>query len=273
MAPYGQIRRSFACSACAALILLASPAIAIADQRPTAPTNPQTSSTAVPATPDFLLGRPRASVSVRGGWVMASAGSDIYDFITSQLTVDKADFNGATFMTDVAFSITPRVDVLGGVNLNSMNKPSHYRGYSEVINGQDMPIQQTTELRQIDLAGSVRFSLMPRGREVSRYAWIPSTFVPYVGGGAGFMHYQLKQYGDFVDFADLDIFSDNFSSAGWSPSVHAFAGGDFQLVKRLYLTVEGRFTWVNAELDQDFIGFEPMDLGGFKLAAGINFVF
>ena len=29
MAPYGQIRRSFACNACAALILLVSPAIAI----------------------------------------------------------------------------------------------------------------------------------------------------------------------------------------------------------------------------------------------------
>jgi hypothetical protein len=272
MAQYGQPRRSLVSSACAALILMA-PAIAVADQKPTSPTNPQTASTAVPTTPDFLLGRPRTGISVRGGWAMASAGSDIYDFFTSQLTVDKADFNGATFMTDVAFSITPRVDVLGGLNLNSMSKASHYRDYSEPINGQDLPIQQTTELRQIDLAGSVRFSLVPRGREVSRYAWIPSAFVPYVGGGAGFMHYQLKQYGDFVDFADLDIFSDSFSSAGWSPSAHVFAGSDFQLVKQLYLTVEGRFTWVNAELDQDFIGFEPMDLGGFKLAAGINFVF
>ena len=273
MAPHGQLRRNFVRSACAALMLLASPAIAPAQSKPPVSPNPQTTSTSVPSAPDFLLGRPRASVSVRGGWAMATAGSDIYDFFTSQLTVDKSDFNGATFLTDVAFSITPRVDVLGGINLNKMNKPSHYRGYSEVINGQDMPIQQTTELRQIDLAGSVRFSLVPRGREVSQYAWIPSSFVPYVGGGAGYMHYQLKQYGDFVDFADLDIFSDNFSSAGWSPSVHLFAGSDFQLVKRLYLTVEGRFTWVNAELDQDFIGFEPMDLGGFKLAAGINFVF
>jgi hypothetical protein len=273
MAPNGQPWRSVLGRACAALILTVSPAIASAEQQPTSPANPQTASTAVPSAPDFLLGRPRASVSVRGGWTMASAGSDIYDFFTSQLTVDRADFNGATFMSDVAFSITPRVDVLGGINLNAMSKPSHYRGYSEVINGQDMPIQQTTELRQIDLAGSVRLSLVPRGREVSQYAWIPSGFVPYVGGGAGFMHYQLKQYGDFVDFADLDIFTDNFSSAGWSPSAHVFAGSDFQLVKRLYLTVEGRFTWVHAELDQDFIGFEPIDLGGFKLAAGINFVF
>ena len=273
MARYGQPWRGVLASACAVLILLAAPAAASAGQKPSAPVNPQTSSTAVPNAPDFLLGRPRATVGVRGGWVMASAGSDIYDFFTDQLTVDKADFNGATFMTDVAFSVTPRVDVIGGLNLNSMSKPSHYRGYSEVINGQDMPIQQTTELKQIDLSGSVRFSLVPRGREVSRYAWIPNSFVPYVGGGAGFTHYDLQQYGDFVDFADLDIFPDSFSSDGWSPSAHVFAGSDFQVFKRLYLSFEGRFTWVNADLDQDFIGFEPIDLGGFRLAAGINFVF
>ena len=109
-----------------------------------------------------------------------------------------------------------------------------------------------------------------RGREVSRYAWIPSAFVPYVGGGAGFMHYQLKQYGDFVDFADLSVFTDYFSSDGYAPSAHVFGGTDVQLYRILFLTFEGRYVWANAKLGKDFIDFDPIDLAGFRLSTGVN---
>jgi hypothetical protein len=50
---------------------------------------------------------------------------------------------------------------------------------------------------------------------------------------------------------------------GGDVDLDAFGGADIQVYKRLYLSLEGRFTWVHAELDQDFIDFEPIDLGGF----------
>ena len=65
----------------------------------------------------------------------------------------------------------------------------------------------------------------------------------------------------------------HFRSEGWAPSAHAFGGADIQVYKRLYLSLEGRFTWVHADLGRDFIDFEPMDLGGFRFGAGLNFVF
>lgn len=273
MAHNGQRLRGLLARACTALILLASPAFAADDQTPSPQTNPQTSAPTVPTNPDFMLGQPRASLGVRGSWIVASAGSDIFDFITTHLNLDKSDFNTAAFNTDLAVALTPRLDVVGGYSMSALSQPSHYRGYSEVINGRDMPIQQTTELKQMDFTGSVRFAVLPRGRAVSRFAYVPRRVVPYVGGGAGVTRYTFKQFGDFVDFADNDIFSETFNSDGWSPSVHVFGGTDIQIFKQLFLALEGRYTWVHAELDQDFIDFEPMDLGGFRFGAGINFVF
>ena len=90
----------------------------------------------------------------------------------------------------------------------------------------------------------------------------------------------FRQTGDFVDFATenrvlgtFTIFTDTFRSEGWAPSAHVFGGTDIQVYKRLYLSLEGRYTWQHADLDQDFIDFEPMDLGGFRFGAGIHFVF
>ena len=53
------------------------------------------------------------------------------------------------------------------------------------------------------------------------------------------------------------------------PKVRRRSGKD----QDVNLNVEGRYSWVKGELDQDFIDFQPMDLGGFRFGAGINFVF
>ncbi len=276
MAHNGQRLRGLLVST--ALVLLASPAYA-GDQDPSTSQQP---TVVVPSAPDFLLGRPHASVGVRGNWLMASAGSDIYDFVSEHLTIDKSDFNTASFAADVAIYALPQLDIVAGFDTANTDILSAYRDYSETVRGSNVtiPIQQTTELKQMHFTGSARFGLVPRGRQVSRLAWIPRTFVPYVGGGAGVTKYSFRQSGDFVDFATEDraagtfsIFTDVFRSEGWAPSMHAFTGADILVFKRLYFSLEGRYTWVKAELDQDFIDFQPMDLGGFRFGAGINFVF
>src|SRR5687768_10886875 len=278
MAHNGQRLRGLLVRSCTALVLLASPAYA-GGQDPTASQQP---TVVVPSAPDFLLGRPHASVGVRGNWLMASAGSDIYDFVSEHLTIDKSDFNTFSFAADVSIYAIPRLDIVGGFEIAQEEIPSQYRGYSETVSGSSVtiPISQTTELKQMHFTGSVKFGLLPRGKQISRLAWIPRTFVPYVGAGAGVTRYTFRQTGDFVDFATENraagtfrIFTDVFQSRGWAPSLHAFGGTDIMVFKRLYLTLEGRYTSVYAELDQDFIDFEPMDLSGFRFGAGINFVF
>lgn len=279
MAHIGQHVRGLLVRTSTALILLAAPAFA-GGQDQSSPS--QQPGVAVPSNPDFMLGRPHGSFGVRGNWLISSAGSDIFDFVTEHLSIEKSDFNAATFAMDTAFSVTPRLDIVGGFDVANNEIQSQYRGYSETVGGSSttIPIQQTTELQQMHFTGSARFAVLPRGRQISRLAWIPRTVVPYVGGGGGVTRYTFRQFGDFVDFATenpaagtFTIFTDTFRSEGWAPSAHAFGGADIQVFKRLYLSLEGRYTWVHAELDQDFIDFEPMDLGGFRFGAGLNFVF
>jgi hypothetical protein len=69
------------------------------------------------------------------------------------------------------------------------------------------------------------------------------------------------------------VFSDYFSSSGFTPSLHAFGGTDLHLYRVLFLTFEAKYVWARGELGNDFIDFDPIDLGGFRLSTGINVLF
>ena len=242
------------------IALLVGPAVASAQSQPQEPRR----------TPDFLFGRPHGAVGVRGTWTFASAGSDIFDFVTRELTIDKSDFNSPGWGGDVAVFLTPRVDAQFGFFMARMAQGSEYR---DLVDNNFLPIAQNTSLKTVDLTGSVRFTLTPRGRDVSRFAWVPNRFVPYVGAGGGVIRYKFLQSGDFVDFQDLSVFPDVFSAEGWTPSAHVFGGVDVKLYRALYGTIEGRYTKASAELSSDFVDFDPIDLSGFRLSAGINLIF
>ena len=97
----------------------------------------------------------------------------------------------------------------------------------------------------MNLSGSVKFAITPRGREISSRAWIPAAVTPYVGAGGGMLQYEFLQFGDFIDVdsANSEIFTDTFRSDGWTPSAHVFGGVDVRVYKRLYLSGEGRYLW------------------------------
>lgn len=220
--------------------------------------------------PDFFFGRPDGSIAVRGGWVFARAGSDLFDFVERQLTVDEGDFNAATFASDLAIAVSSRADAVIGVDFSRAAVASEYR---DLVDNNRLPIQQTTSLKELNLTGSIRFALSPRGREISQLAWVPRPVVPYAGAGGGVLWYQFRQTGDFVDAVDLSVFADTFTANGWTPSAHVFGGVDVQVYRRLYLTLDGRYIWAAGELGEDFRNFDPIDLAGFRFGAGINVIF
>jgi hypothetical protein len=222
--------------------------------------------------PDFFFGRPGASLAVRGGWMFARAGSDLFTFVQEHLTVDKSDFNTATFASDLGIALSSRADAVIGLDFSRASVASEYR---EFVDNNRLPIEQTTSLRELDLTGSIRFALSPRGREISQLAWVPSSVIPYIGAGGGMLWYEFQQRGDFVDELDdpPSIFADTFTAGGWTPSVHLLAGVDVKVYRRLYLTLDGRYVWATGELGSDFENFDPIDLAGFRFGAGINLVF
>jgi hypothetical protein len=140
------------------------------------------------------------------------------------------------------------------------------------VDNNRLPIEQTTQLRNVNLSGGIKYALTERGRAVGRLAWVPRKVVPFVGGGGGAMWFGVRQYGDFVDYMDLSVFTDVFESSGWSPSAHVLGGVDVRVLRRAYVTFDARYVWASGDLGQDWIDFDPIDLSGFRLSAGFNFI-
>ncbi len=219
---------------------------------------------------DFLFGRPRGSLGARGSWQIAAASSDIYDFFSEELTIEKEDFDTFSFAMDAGFVVASRVDLVAGFEFSQETVSSEYRDF---VDQNDLPILQETKLTILPVTLSVKLYLTPRGHEVSRYAFVPAGVRAYVGGGGGFIWYELEQAGDFVDFVDLSIFTSHFHSSGWGFATQAFGGVEVGLTPRWFLSVEGRYLWGDADLGGDFVSFEPIDLSGARIGAGIHFTF
>jgi hypothetical protein len=219
--------------------------------------------------PDFLFGRPSGTIGLRVGWLSSRSGSDWYDFVTDQLTIDRTNFNGPGIGTDLGITITRRLDLMIGFDYSQSTTASEYRRF---VDNNRLPIQQTTLLRGANFSGGVKFALTERGREVGRLAWVPRKVVPFIGAGGGATWFQVKQTGDFVDYVDLSVFTDVFESKGWAPTAHAFGGVDVRVLRRAYVTFDARYTWASGNLGADWIDFDPIDLSGLRLSAGFNFI-
>jgi hypothetical protein len=217
--------------------------------------------------PDFLFGAPDGSVAVRGSWLFARAGSDWYRFVTDQLTIDQNDFNAPGIGVDLGIAVAPRLEAQFALDFSRAQVSSEYRNF--VANNR-LQINQQTRLRELNLGGNIKLALTDRGRAVSQFAWVPRGVVPYVGAGGGMLWFDVHQAGDFVDYVDFSIFTDVFQARGWTPSAQVFGGVDLKLLKRLYVTVDGRYLWGAGDLGREWIDFDPIDLAGFRLSAGFN---
>jgi len=252
-----------------ALLLLPAPAIG-ADQAEEIPESKL----------DFHFKAPRASLGLRGGWAFNRSDGEIYDFLTEQLTLEKDDFDAPAVAADFSWRLTSWMDAVFGLEVSSRETNSEFRGWTEADGS---PINQDTRLSQVPLTLSLKFYPIGRGRQVGDYAWIRKPVVPYVGGGIGGTWYKLEQHGDFVEVVvdepregcTIDdpctfIVEGDVASEGWAFAQHVFVGVDFKLTRSLGLILEGRYYWASANVEGDFIGFDPIDLDGARVMIGIN---
>ena len=216
----------------------------------------------------FLFKRPVGSFSIRGGYALANAGSDVFSEATTQLTLDKRDFSAFDVGGDISYGLGVRTDLVFDGGLTSSSKPSEFRKW---VDNNDQPIRQSTKFKRIPLTMAVKYYLTDRGRSVSQFAWVPSQYAPYVSLGAGAMYYRFQQKGDFVDFKTLDVFSTTVQSSGWTPMGQGAAGIEYNVGPWLALTGEGRYVWAKATLDPSYFeGFDKIDLTGFAGTVGFR---
>ena len=213
----------------------------------------------------FRFRKPIGSWSFRGGFAMPNANSDLFKFTTGELTINKGDFSSVDFGADLSFSISPRVDVDLDISFSGMSKQSEFRNF---VDNNQLPIQQKTSFQRTPITVNARYYLMDRGRQISRYAWVPNAITPYVGAGVGVMNYNFEQKGDFIDNKTLAVFADGFQSGGWTPMAQALAGVEYSIGSNWALRAEARYLQASATPSSDFSGFHHIDLSGVTSSVG-----
>ena len=242
--------RSAACMApCLAVVLVAAPLERAAAQ-------------------DFLFGPPVAQLTVRTGPVVHRANGDLYDFFTSQLTIDKSDFRALSFAGELAVIADERVDIVIGLSYAEMQSGSEFRDW---VDNEDLPIEQTTVLSTMPLTASVRLYPLSRGEAISRLAWAPARVTPYIGGGIGLTWYDLRQHGDFIQMSDLSVFPEEYEADGTGRTVHALAGADVWVSARFGINLDARYTYGSAGLGGDFYDWDTLDVSGLQAGVGLTF--
>lgn len=215
----------------------------------------------------YLFREPVARFTLRGGYALASASSDVFDFAVDELTLRKRDFSSLALGAELAFSVTPRVSVSADVGYSSSTKGSEFRRF---IDNSDRPIEQTTTFQRVPILANVRYYITAPGESIGKLAWIPSRVTPYVGAGAGAMWYRFKQDGDFIERATSKVFRSTFESSKWTPAVQGLAGLELSVRPGLAISTDVRYLYARGDLGRDFSGFNKIDLSGVSAAVGFT---
>lgn len=215
----------------------------------------------------YMLKEPRVSLKFEAGYGFQRAQGDVFDYSVDRFTLGRRDFDSPYLGGEIGIRLDEQWDIALGVGHQSSSAQSESRPY---IGTDGLPIEQVTELRLLPVVASAKYYLLPRGRKIGRFAWIPETIVPFVGAGLGIMSYRFEQEGEFVDDESLDIYFDRLLSEGNAFLARASAGVDLSVGRQLVLTGEARYGYSRAPMDFDFSGFDDIDLDGFQLVGGIS---
>lgn len=219
----------------------------------------------------FMFGRPNATLILNLGYGVPTAGSDIFDEITRDFTLDKGDFHSIVFGGGLSFYLNDQLDLALEF---SYSHSSTWSEYVDWVDQDDLPIEQETKFTRLPFTVSARYFLTERGRSVGNLSWIPKEWAPYVGAGGGRMYYTFNQIGDFIDSDDLSIFRSEYPSEGWAWVGHVFGGVQWALSPLWIVTAEGRYSLADADLDrQSYSLYEPIDLSGFQATIGFGIRF
>jgi opacity protein-like surface antigen len=189
-------------------------------------------------------------------------GSSAYwDSIRNDFTgSDPSDFENPSFGLDYILPINDHLGVMFSGSYYEGKSTNSYRNFEDNFNHR---IVHDTTLDIGSATVGLVFHILPKGAAVQ----------PYVGVGGGAYPWRLQERGDFIDFSDPNqaIFFSRLSSSGTAFGYYGLAGLDVPIGRHVSIFGEGRWTWVKADLRDDFDGFGKIDLGGREIAAGLSF--
>lgn len=215
----------------------------------------------------FRFRAPVVSLTLSGGLGLPNSSGDLWAFTFDELTMSRRDLTAFDQGIDLGIRLTERMDLVLGYGMAASRTQSELRDW---VDENDQPITQRTRFTRRPLGATLRYALKPRGSMIGKYAWVPATFVPYVGVGGGRMSYRFEQNGEFVDDVTLEIFRDDYRASGTVGFASASTGFVWSMVPSLAVTGEVRYLHASADGRPSFVGFDKLDLSGVSTMVGFT---
>lgn len=226
-------------------------------------------------------------LTIKGGYFQPQMKSDLWDIEFENMDFRKKAYYKNTFGVGYEYFINRQVSFILSVDGYSKAESGSYKNYvGETIDGEDYAfdygegflIEHVFSVSITPVQASLKLTPFRRGGIIT----------PYIGGGIGFYIWRVRIQGENVNpnewewFYDPNIDADvpgytiypaDAEESRISFGYHVFAGIMLPLVRRVSLEIEAKYNYAEGTLKDSFIGFEPFDLSGFLVSAGLNFWF
>ena len=220
----------------------------------------------------------------KGGYLWLQMKSDLWDIEFENMDFIRKDYYDTSFGLSYEYFINRQVSFVLSVEWYDKAKIGIYKNFfGENIDGDDyafdygegFEIEHVFSVSIVPIQASLK--LMPHRRE--------GTIIPYIGGGIGLYLWNVRIQGENVNpnewewFYDSDLDADvegytiypaDARESRVSIGFHGFAGIMVPLVRRVSLDIEAKYNYAEGTLKDSFQGFEPFNLSGFQVTAGLS---
>ena len=226
----------------------------------------------VAAEPARAAGPGDGAFNFRMGWFFPTGSSEFWEVNEDAFTLDHSDFNGLTLGAGYSQSLNNYVEFGMGIDFYYSSVRAADRNF---VDQDGFPIFHDSRLSIVPMTVDVKF--LPAGRYRQRGPGgrnLVRKPAFYLGGGVGLDYWTYEEEGDFVA-SDLSIVYDRLKESDIAFETHAFAGIEFPVSPRWYITTEARMSWAEDTPGGAFEFVNPgeLDLGGLSLMVGGSYRF
>lgn len=229
------------------------------------------------------------TVSFRASYFVPMAKSDLWETEFENMNFTRNDYHNTSFCFGYEYFLTKEMSLILGIDPYYRRKVGtyiDYVGYEFEEGDFAFPIDyegQFSISHAFDVSITpiyVSFKLTPFGRR--------GRLIPYIGAGGSVYLWNVRLYGDIIDFDDVWVYQDQDSGTEvdiykistanirdenkFAFGYQVFGGFMYPVGRRLSIDAEFKYSVAKGTLT-NFVGFEPIDLGGYQISVGISYWF
>ncbi len=200
------------------------------------------------------------SINLKIGVFVPRLDSDLWRINMENLTIAKSDLVNVTYGGEYEGYLSRNFSVALEIGGYAKTLYAQYRDYEHADGS---PIYQNVSLRIVPVEAALKY--YPAGHR--------HRLNPFVGLGGGLYVWTYQQFGEFVRFPELTTQEGFAETRRVALGLVGRAGMVYRFQPRLGVSLEGKYQHLQGRLSEYFQDFEPLDMSGFSVNAGIQYYF